>query len=91
MGSNGKMLDLERDTVVADSNSTITTDFGMKVSNTDSWLRVATQDRTGPMLLEDPVGREKVSTAFLEIRVTRLCSTDGTTDSSLWYCLNHIR
>lgn len=38
----------------------ITTDYGVKQSNTENWLRVATEDKTGPMLLEDHAAREKV-------------------------------
>lgn len=38
----------------------ITADFGTKQSNTDDWLRVSTDDRIGPSLLEDAFGREKV-------------------------------
>lgn len=39
----------------------ITADFGAKQSNTDDWLKVATEDQTGPSLLEDGFAREKVS------------------------------
>lgn len=38
----------------------ITSDYGVKQTNTDQWLRVASEDKTGPMLLEDPFGREKI-------------------------------
>ncbi len=59
--SNAKLADLAKDTVnVEDKNARITTDFGMKVSNTDNWLTVSTDDRLGPALLEDVHGREKV-------------------------------
>lgn len=43
-----------------DSSNRITTDYGVKQSNTDDWLRVATEDKTGPSLLEDHAGREKI-------------------------------
>ena len=39
----------------------ITADFGTKQSNVDDWLKVASEDQTGPMLLEDNFSREKVS------------------------------
>jgi catalase len=39
----------------------LTTDFGVKQSNTDDWLKVANEDKTGPMLLEDNFAREKVA------------------------------
>ncbi|KAG5938253.1 catalase A [Claviceps monticola] len=38
----------------------ITSDFGTKQSNTDHWLTVTSNDKTGPMLLEDSFGREKI-------------------------------
>lgn len=43
-----------------DSNNRITTDYGVKQTNTDDWLRVATEDKTGPALLEDHAAREKI-------------------------------
>ncbi|KAF1988580.1 catalase-domain-containing protein [Aulographum hederae CBS 113979] len=43
-----------------DSKARLTTDFGVKQSNTDDWLKVASEDKTGPMLLEDGHGREKI-------------------------------
>lgn len=36
-----------------------TTDAGVKVENTDEWLRVSNEDRIGPGLLEDHMAREK--------------------------------
>lgn len=38
----------------------ITSDFGVKQTNTDAWLHVGTEDKQGPRLLEDHFGREKV-------------------------------
>lgn len=59
--SNAKLADLAKDTVNAeDSNARITTDFGVKISNTDDWLTASTEERQGPQLLEDFHGREKV-------------------------------
>jgi catalase len=56
-----KQQDMAKDTKdVMDKNNRLTTDFGVKVDNTDNWLRVATEDTTGPMLLEDGHGREKI-------------------------------
>jgi len=43
-----------------DSNNRITTDYGVKQTNTDDSLRVASADKTGPVLLEDHAGREKI-------------------------------
>lgn len=45
---------------VHDKSWRITSDYGVKQTNTDDWLRVASEDKTGPMLLEDPFAREKV-------------------------------
>jgi catalase len=58
---NKKVSDLAKDTKdVHDDSWKMTSDFGTKQSNTDHWLGVNTEDQTGPMLLEDPFGREKV-------------------------------
>ena len=43
-----------------DPSNRITTDYGVKQSNTDDWLRVASEDKTGPALLEDHASREKI-------------------------------
>jgi catalase len=60
-GFNGKVQDLKRDTVdINGKKGVITTDTGVKVSDTDDWLKVSTEHRTGPMLLEDQIAREKV-------------------------------
>lgn len=45
---------------VHDKSARITTDYGVKQSNTDDWLKVATEDKNGPSLLEDAFAREKV-------------------------------
>lgn len=56
-----KLDDMAKETVnYHDEKNKLTTDYGVKISNTDDWLKVATEDKTGPMLLEDPFGREKV-------------------------------
>ncbi|KAI9660017.1 MAG: catalase A [Bathelium mastoideum] len=57
----GKHRDLERDIKDAhDPSWRIHSDFGVKESNTDDWLKVATEDHTGPSLLEDSFAREKI-------------------------------
>lgn len=64
--SNAKLADLAKDTFSSeDKNARITTDFGVKVSNTDHWLSASSDQRQGPALLEDFHGREKVSKQFL--------------------------
>ena len=56
-----KVADLAVDTKdVHDKNWRITSDAGVKQSNTDDWLTVSTEDRNGPQLLEDHFAREKV-------------------------------
>ena len=55
-----KQRQLAANVIQPDKNSRITTDYGVKQSNTDDWLRVNAPDQTGPMLLEDPNAREKV-------------------------------
>ncbi|KAL6833606.1 catalase-like domain-containing protein [Trichoderma sp. SZMC 28015] len=47
-------------TVEPTKDSRITSDFGTKQTNTDDWLRINSKDQIGPMLLEDPFGREKI-------------------------------
>ena len=66
LGLNGsagdkKAADLQKDTVDYHAKGNVlTTDFGVKQANTDDWLKVATEDHTGPQLLEDHMGREKI-------------------------------
>ncbi|EOA91385.1 catalase 1 [Exserohilum turcicum] len=57
----GKMAQLAAVTKdVHDDKWRITSDYGVKQSNTDGWLRVATEDQEGPTLLEDQFAREKI-------------------------------
>lgn len=59
---NSKLADLSKETKDShDSNAKLTTDWGSKVSDTDHWLTVSTEDQYGPALLEDGHAREKVS------------------------------
>ncbi|KAH0528163.1 hypothetical protein TsFJ059_003060 [Trichoderma semiorbis] len=61
MGHKGAKTDqLAAHTVEPTQDSRITSDFGTKQTNTDDWLRVNSKDQIGPMLLEDPFGREKI-------------------------------
>lgn len=69
MGSQGdKIADLQKDTVEPTKDTLLTSDYGVKQSNTDDWLSVATEDRQGPALLEDPFGREKVSSPVVSLQ-----------------------
>lgn len=45
---------------VHNKNARITSYFGVKQSNTDDWLKIVNEDKTGSMLLEDLFAREKV-------------------------------
>ena len=56
-----KLVDLGSETTTVDKNKHLTTDHGVKISNTDQWLRSVDENRTGPSLLEDQIAREKVS------------------------------
>ncbi|RMX81796.1 hypothetical protein D0869_06538 [Hortaea werneckii] len=57
-----KMADMAHDMKdVHDPKNRITTDFGVTQHNTDDWLKVANNDKTGPILLEDHAAREKIN------------------------------
>ena len=61
MGSKGdKIADMAKNTQEFSDKDRLTSDFGVKQTNTDDWLRVANGDHTGPSLLEDHFAREKV-------------------------------
>lgn len=55
-----KVKQLASDTKEVSDQWRITSDYGVKQTNTQNWLRVASEEKTGPMLLEDPFAREKV-------------------------------
>lgn len=55
-----KVVDLERDTANIHTKQPLTTDHGVRVENTDQWLRIVDDKRMGPSLLEDQISREKV-------------------------------
>ncbi|CAL5868558.1 uncharacterized protein PFLUO_LOCUS2785 [Penicillium psychrofluorescens] len=56
-----KVVDLERDTANIHIKQPLTTDHGVRVENTDQWLRVVDDQHTGPSLLEDQIAREKIT------------------------------
>jgi catalase len=58
--ADGKFADLQKDTVELNDKQHMTTDYGIKISDPDHWLRVADEKKTGPSLLEDQIAREKV-------------------------------
>lgn len=55
-----KIAQLGEVTQTVSKNDRITTDFGVKEGTADEWLRVVSEDKTGPMLLEDSYARERV-------------------------------
>lgn len=60
--ADGKAADMQRDTVELNDKQHMTTDYGIKISDPDHWLRVVNEKNTGPSLLEDQIAREKVRT-----------------------------
>ena len=58
--ASAKIKDLARDTVDVNNGTQQTTDFGQGISDLDHWLKISNNDRTGPHVLEDQVGRERV-------------------------------
>ena len=55
-----KLKDLANNTKDMSDKDRLTTDYGVKQATADDWLKVASQDRAGPLLLEDPFARERV-------------------------------
>lgn len=53
-----KIADLQKNFVKQESF--LTTDHGVKVSDTDNWLKVTDGTTSGPLLLEDQIAREKI-------------------------------
>ena len=66
-----------------DPNAKLTTDYGVKQTNTDDWLKVSTEDKTGPSLLEDHAAREKVPIRLLLLLLIQrsLLTCSRSTDS----------
>jgi catalase len=61
---NKKTVDLSPDTVDACTHQPQTTDHGVRIRNPDNWLKVTSDRKTGPSLLEDNIAREKVNFTF---------------------------
>lgn len=64
MGAHGddKQADLAKDTKTPTAKDLFTSDAGVRQSSADDWLKVVSDNHTGPELLEDPFSREKVMT-----------------------------
>lgn len=56
----GKISQLDTISQGVTQDDRITSDFGVRQGNTDDWYRVTTNDKAGPMLLEDGFAREKI-------------------------------
>ena len=56
-----KIADMARNTIEPSDQDTYTTDWGVREPDNNDWLKVASGDKTGPMLLEDVFAREKAS------------------------------
>ncbi|KAL2871630.1 catalase catA [Aspergillus lucknowensis] len=57
---NKKLVDIEAETVNAHTKHHQSTDHGVGITDPDHWLRAASEQRPGPMLLEDQIAREKI-------------------------------
>lgn len=55
-----KVADLQKETKEMSDKARLTTDYGVKQTSADDWLKIVNNDKTGPMLLEDPFARERV-------------------------------
>ncbi|KAJ7654073.1 catalase [Mycena polygramma] len=55
-----KIADLQRCTVKTTPSTGLTTDHGLRVSDTDNWLKASDGVEPGPALLEDNIAREKI-------------------------------
>ncbi|KAL4895613.1 catalase A [Aspergillus ambiguus] len=55
-----KIVDLDPDTVDVHTKQPMTTDHGVRISNTDNWLRAVDNAHSGPSMLEDQIAREKI-------------------------------
>ena len=60
ISSNRKLSDMKRDTIEPTSSQKLTSDWGVRQDNTDVWLSASSEERQGPLLLEDGFAREKV-------------------------------
>lgn len=61
-----KMVDFEGVTVNMDTEQAMTTDHGTRVENADNWLKAMNNGkRSGPLLLEDQIARERVCRSFV--------------------------
>lgn len=62
--SSKKVDDLKNEFKETDKNARLTTDYGVKQTTADDWLRIVSDDKIGPSLLEDPFARERVRITY---------------------------
>lgn len=55
-----KIEDLKNEFKETGKDARLTTDYGVKQTSADDWLRIVSDDKIGPSLLEDPFARERV-------------------------------
>jgi catalase len=55
-----KVSDLGKNTKEMTNKMRLTTDYGVKQTTADDWLKAVDKDQAGPLLLEDPFARERV-------------------------------
>ncbi|KAL8297339.1 hypothetical protein RB600_002369 [Gaeumannomyces tritici] len=55
-----KIADLGRNTVTPSAQGRMTSDAGTRMPSADDWLRVVSDQHTGPSLLEDQLARERI-------------------------------
>ncbi|EAA26998.1 catalase-1 [Neurospora crassa OR74A] len=58
--SSKKVDDLKNEFKETDKSARLTTDYGVKQTTADDWLRIVSDDKIGPSLLEDPFARERI-------------------------------
>nr|GAT50676.1 predicted protein [Mycena chlorophos] len=58
--SGDKFATMARDTKEVSDKDRLTTDYGVRQGNNDDWLKAVSDLHTGPMLMEDAYGREKI-------------------------------
>lgn len=58
--SDKKTVDMLPEIREPNTKEPLTSDFGVKHGNHDNWLSASSNDRQGPLLLEDNFGREKI-------------------------------
>lgn len=89
--TNEKILDMWHNTAdVSSSKNKMTTDHGVKVQDTDHWLKVVSQNQHGPSLLEDQIAREKIHRFDHERIPERVVHARGTGAHGYFKLLNPI-